>query len=202
MKRVVVRRLEKEKRPRRVVRDVDQCGMREFMSTVDVFLKQRARTLTSFAVIFQVEDCAHWKECRLLKENGLRMPYNAFFQSLLELLENDEGLQLCLEFGFRQSIRYNYDDPWSESVFWNEIVDRCPMTNDSELDDEHWRGSEDIIQLICEIMTKIKANARGDKLIVKCCGMWLTQKCVQFLRFWLPVEDIASRWDRIEFVLR
>lgn len=213
MKRVVLCRVELERDgrcPGGDVGNVDQRGMNEFMSSIDVFLKQRARKLLSFALMFQVEAFQTYYACTLSKENGRRMPYNAFFHSVLELLDIDdirglhsEGLELCLEFGFRQHVNYKYDgNYWTEEKFWEKVEKHCPKTNDVELDEEHWRGSEDITQLICEIMNKIKENRRGDKLIVKCSGLDMTGKRGEFLRFWIPGDNIKMGWDEFELVLQ
>lgn len=213
MQQVVVCLREEEERddrlgPERLVRYADQRGMKEFMSTIDVFLKLNARKLSSFTIMFQLQVENHWK-IGLLKENGLRMPHNAFFQSVAELLENDrvsdeysEGLELCLEFGYRHPVRYNCVDAWDERQFWEQIETHCSLTNDRKLNVEHWRGSEDIIQLICEILNKGKKNRRGDKLIVKCTGIDMTAKCKEFLRFWIPGDNIAIGWNQIEFVVQ
>ena len=192
MKRVVV----KKRDGRRIV---DQRGMKEFMSAADVFLKHRAQTLTSFVVMFQIEDHYRWNICRVSKDNGLRMPYHAFFQCVLGLLESDEyteSLQLCLEFGFRQPVHYENENLWSERTFWKQLGRHCPLASNDKVDEEELlRGSEDIMQLICEILEKSKRNIRGDKLIVNCFGMEVPTDCAEFLKFWFQNQDIeVDHW--------
>lgn len=181
------------------------------MSTMDVFLQHRARKLSSFAVIFQIEDRPQSDYCRILKDNGLRMPYNAFLQSVLRVLENDDvvdecaqALQLSLIFGFRQRVNYENHSYWREQQFWKQIEDDCPVKSNTIVDEDYWRGSEDIIRLICDIVEKAKRNRRTDRLMIaKCFGMRLTQSCKDFLRFWFENEaDIALGWYGMKFVVR
>lgn len=188
--------------------------MKDFMSIIDVFLKHRARKLSSFAVIFQVENQPGWRTaaCRLLKErSGQLIPYNLFFGSVLELLqiqedEQLERLQLYLEFGFRQTIYYDKNEQERiENEFWKEIEDHCPMDRNSKMNEkvEQSKDSDEFGKLICRVRDKVKKISRGDKLIVKCIGIRrLIVNCVEFLRFWFKNEDIAvDYWqNHIEFV--
>ena len=169
--------------------------------------------LSSFAVLFQVEKRSDLDDVTFSVKENDPWPCITFFDCILELLEDDavlngysEGLELYLEFGFKQIAQYEFENGWSgwrDTDFWREIQNHCPMKSSMEQNDERSRRSVYITQLICKILDKVKENGRNDKLMIKCIGICeLTVNCEEFLRFWFRNEDFDFEfdWDMIQFV--
>merc|ERR1712130_1015706 len=97
-----------------------------------------------------------------------------------------------------------------EQTFWKKIQNDGPegVTNQKQcgVDNMYSNGQLDIAQLICKIQDRVRHNARGDKLIVKCTGMALKEKFWDFIKFWFKNENVSmtnSYWSGtrlIEFV--